>query len=45
MTEAIHPKPTEDSAGYDPAAVEQKWQERWETRGTNLTDLGAGVRP
>jgi leucyl-tRNA synthetase len=45
MTEAIHPTPTEDSAGYDPAAVEQKWQERWETRGTNLTDLGAGVRP
>jgi leucyl-tRNA synthetase len=45
MTEAIHPKPSEESVGYDPAAIERKWQERWETRGTNLTDLGAGVRP
>ena len=45
MTEAIHPKPSEESAGYDPAAIERKWQDRWEMRGTNHTDLGAGVRP
>jgi leucyl-tRNA synthetase len=45
MTETIHPTPAEDSVGYDPAAVERKWQERWETRGTNHTDLAAGVRP
>jgi leucyl-tRNA synthetase len=44
MTETIHPTPAED-AGYDPAAIELKWQERWETRGTNHTDLAAGVRP
>src|SRR4051812_45285812 len=31
--------------GYEPAVVERKWQARWETRGTNHTDLAAGVRP
>src|SRR5713226_2486118 len=29
---------------YDPSAVERRWQERWETRGTNFTDLN-GPRP
>ena len=45
MTESIHPTPAEEPAGYDPAAIERKWQERWEKRGTNHTDLVAGVRP
>ena len=45
MTESIHPTPAEEAAGYDPAAIERKWQERWEKRGTNHTDLVAGVRP
>jgi leucyl-tRNA synthetase len=45
MTEPNLTTPAEDSAGYQPAAVERKWQERWETRGTNHTDLAAGVRP
>ncbi len=45
MTESIHPTPAEEAAGYDPAAIERKWQERWEKRGTNNTDLVAGVRP
>jgi len=45
MTETIHQTPAEESAGYDPAAIERKWQERWEVRGTNHTDLVAGVRP
>src|SRR5919202_147026 len=30
---------------YDPAAVERKWQARWEERGTNHTDLAGGARP
>src|SRR3954463_5998133 len=30
---------------YEPAAIERKWQERWDTRGTNHTDLAAGARP
>jgi leucyl-tRNA synthetase len=45
MTESIHPTPAQEPAGYDPAAVERKWQDRWERRGTNHTDLVAGVRP
>ena len=45
MTEPIDRAPTAEPAGYDPAAIERKWQERWESRGTNHTDLVAGVRP
>jgi leucyl-tRNA synthetase len=45
MTESNIVTPAEESAGYQPAAIERKWQERWESRGTNHTDLAAGVRP
>ena len=46
MTESIHRSAgPQEPAGYDPAAIERKWQERWEKRGTNHTDLDAGVRP
>jgi leucyl-tRNA synthetase len=30
---------------YDAAAVETKWQARWERDGTNRTDVTGGVRP
>ena len=30
---------------YDAAAIEAKWQARWERDGTNHTDVEAGVRP
>ncbi len=45
MTELSHPTAPGAPAGYDPAAVERKWQERWEARGTNHTDLEGGARP
>src|SRR3954465_15625328 len=45
MTESNYTTPVEQPAGYQPAAIERKWQERWETRGRNHTDLAAGVRP
>jgi len=45
MTESIHQSPAQEPAGYDPAAIERKWQERWEERGTNHADLAAGARP
>ncbi|HEY9230306.1 MAG TPA: leucine--tRNA ligase, partial [Gemmatimonadaceae bacterium] len=45
MTESNIGIPAAEPAGYDPAAIERKWQERWEKRGTNHTDLAAGVRP
>ncbi len=45
MTEVNHQIAAEQPAAYDPADVEAKWQRRWEERGTNNTDLVAGVRP
>src|ERR1043166_3670469 len=45
MTESIDRAPTMEPAGYDPAAIERKWQERWDATGTNHTDLTAGERP
>ncbi|MBC7897367.1 MAG: leucine--tRNA ligase [Cytophagaceae bacterium] len=39
------PSPGATEDGYDPTAVEAKWQERWRERGTNHTDLGGGERP
>ncbi len=35
----------EGTGGYDPAAVEAKWQARWREEGTNHTDLEKGERP
>ena len=32
-------------AGYDPQAVETKWQARWEERGTHRVDLAGARRP
>jgi leucyl-tRNA synthetase len=40
-TSAVEPA----GGGYDPGAIERKWQERWEARGTNSTDLDGGIRP
>ena len=31
--------------GYDPSAIEAKWQARWRERGTNHTDLEEGRNP
>ncbi len=45
MTEVNHHIAADEPTAYDPAAVEQKWQRLWEERGTNHTDLVAGVRP
>jgi len=30
---------------YDPAAIEQKWQQRWRDNGTNETDIAEGKDP
>ncbi|HVO33908.1 MAG TPA: class I tRNA ligase family protein, partial [Gemmatimonadales bacterium] len=32
-------------SGYDPQSVERKWQQRWEERGTNRTDVAGAARP
>ncbi|MFL5605904.1 MAG: leucine--tRNA ligase, partial [Gemmatimonadaceae bacterium] len=41
----LFPPAVDEPAGYDPAAVERKWQARWETSGANHTDLHSGPRP
>ncbi|MDB4907643.1 MAG: leucyl-tRNA synthetase class Ia [Gemmatimonadetes bacterium] len=43
MTDSIR-ETADEPAAYDPAAVERKWQARWEERGANHVDLG-GERP
>ena len=46
MTETAATQPVgEQPAGYDPAAVERRWQARWEAEATNVTDLAGGARP
>ncbi|HEV7838950.1 MAG TPA: class I tRNA ligase family protein, partial [Gemmatimonadaceae bacterium] len=30
---------------YDPNAIEEKWQRRWQERGTNSTDIAGAARP
>ncbi len=45
MTESTTQTAADEAAGYDPAAVERKWQTRWRERRTNETDLENGERP
>ena len=35
----------EESASYDPAAIEEKWQARWQARGANRASLDDVPRP
>jgi leucyl-tRNA synthetase len=41
----LFPPAGDEPAGYDPAAIERKWQARWETSGANHADLHSGRRP
>jgi leucyl-tRNA synthetase len=45
MTQDTPSANAEGTGGYDPAAVEAKWQVRWRDEGTNHTDLEKGQRP
>jgi leucyl-tRNA synthetase len=46
MTEHDAPQSAGDEpAGYDPAAIERKWQAHWQSHGTNTPDLAGGARP
>lgn len=45
MTTPHQSAPAGDAVGYDPAAVEAKWQSRWRERGTHRTDVEGGERP
>ena len=37
--------PAPDHPSYDPATVEQTWQDRWRAHGTNHTDLAGATNP
>ena len=43
-TASFHPV-GEAPIGYDPAAVERKWQAQWQETGTNSPDLAHGANP
>ncbi len=46
MTEQFPSLPVGDAPiGYDPAAVERKWQAHWQEAGVNSPDLANGTRP
>src|SRR5215207_4063436 len=45
MTNAVNPTPVEEAPGYDPAAIEQKWQESWKELETNVTDVANAPDP
>ncbi len=46
MTDIAASFPASDvPAGYDPAAIERKWQARWQAEGTNTPDLATGADP
>lgn len=45
MTSPNQPAHAGEPGGYDPTAIESKWQERWRERGTNTTDITGGERP
>ena len=45
MTSPKPPLPAGLAAGYDPAAVEAKWQTRWRERRTHATDVEHGRNP
>jgi leucyl-tRNA synthetase len=44
VTQRAHDAAAEPD-GYDPDAIERKWQARWEAGGRNDADLAAGARP
>jgi leucyl-tRNA synthetase len=43
MTEPTRPSRA-DLPAYEPATIERKWQQRWDDRGTNNTDVEKGPR-
>ncbi len=45
MTEPLERTSATEPGGYDPGAIERKWQERWDDRRTNSTDIDQGIRP
>ena len=46
MTDTASSAPADESpGGYDPAAIERKWQAHWQATGANTPDLARGANP
>ncbi|MEO8577780.1 MAG: leucine--tRNA ligase, partial [Gemmatimonadales bacterium] len=45
MSNSVNPTPVEETPGYDPSAIEQKWQESWKEAKTNVTDVANAPDP
>jgi leucyl-tRNA synthetase len=45
MTNPVIPNPAEETQGYDPSAVELRWQNLWRERRTNATDVANAPDP
>ena len=45
MSNSVNPTPVEETPGYDPSAIEQKWQESWKEARTNVTDVADAPDP
>jgi len=39
------PSPDDELPGYEPAAVESTWRERWAARGTNRANIAGATKP
>ena len=45
MDNSVNPTPSDEQIGYDPSAVEGKWQAEWQALETNTTDLTGATDP
>ena len=45
MSNPVNQTPSDEPIGYDPSAVEGKWQQSWQDKGTNTTDIAAAPDP
>src|SRR5690348_8620055 len=45
MDNSVNPTPSDEQIGYDPSAVEGKWQQAWQDRATNTTDVSGASDP
>src|SRR6476660_9846773 len=45
MDNSVNPTPSDEQIGYDPSAVEGQWQQSWQDRDTNTTDVAAAPDP
>ncbi len=45
MSNSVNPTPVEETPGYDPTAIEQKWQQSWKEQETNVADVANASDP